>query len=206
MTTTEVGAATVPKDVITACDKVFGGGSAGFFEMLAAEFDRMELAEDEIRKAQIRHPAHRDRLWHSFSLLKPNMGLKRMASELVYRAHCRELLERVVAGTDTRSGTAAEVCCVVLETGELSPLTSAAVGLHLRMWEAAGLPAIDGSSEARVHYEALKKSVIDDHERVAREKVAVKDRRLGAITCRGLHHGKMVKCAYLPPGHLVVEG
>jgi|ERR1700742_253971 len=206
MTSTKVErAGKFPENLIAACDELFGGGASGLFAVMAEAFDQMELAEDEIRKAQDRHPAHRDRLYHSFSLLKPNMGLERMASEMVYRAHCRELLERVVAGTDTRPGTAAEVCCVMLETTKLAPLTSAAAGLYMRMWSACGFPELDQFSEASAHHEALERVVIDDHERLARRKLADNDRTLGEIECKGLHHGTMVECAYLPTGQLTID-
>jgi hypothetical protein len=83
---------------------------------MADAFERMEWAEQEIAAAQARHPQQAGRIWHSFSLFQPNPGLGRMTSEMVYRSHCREILDRVAAGEDTRPGTAAEGCCALRNT------------------------------------------------------------------------------------------
>lgn len=187
---------------LAAVDDLLGDDAAGIFAVMADVFERMEWGEQEIAAAQARHPRYADRIWHSFSLLVPNTGLERMSSEMVYRAHCRELLDRVAAGEDTRPGTAAEGCCVLRNTSLLAPLTSAATGLYMRLWHAAGLPEIEGFAEARTHYEALNKSLIDDHEQEVRRKVAMPDRRLGDIDCHGRHHGKEVDCVYGPAGQL----
>lgn len=177
---------------------LLGGGLAGIFE-------HMEWAEEEIEKARARHPQHADRIYHSFLLLRPNVALKRMETEFVYRSHCRELLDRVAAGEDTRPGTAAEICCTLLETSLVAPLTSAAVGLYMRMWQAARFPEFREFAEAGRHHEALEKTVIDDHEQIARRKLAIPDRRLGDIDCRGLHHGEQVDCVYTTVEQLALE-
>lgn len=178
-------------------DNVLGGR---FFRDLAPSFKQWDWAAEEIQNAQKRHPQHADLLFHAFILLQPNDELDRMRFELVYRAHCRELLDRVAAGEDTRPGTAAEICCALLETSQLAPLKSAAAGLYMRMWQAAGLPEIPDLPEASHHYEALEKSTIDDHERFARRKLTVADRRLGSINCCGLHDGEDVHCVYARSG------
>jgi hypothetical protein len=100
-----------------------------------------------------------------------------MNGEMVYRAHCREILDRVAAGDDTRPGTAAEVCCVMLETSLRTPIRSEAAGLYLRMWHAAGFPSVVDFTEASHHHEALEPSRIDDAEQVARRQLAMPDRR-----------------------------
>jgi len=192
-------------DLLTAAGDLLGDDFAGIFAVMTSVFERMEWAEQEIEAAQARHPQHADRIWHSFSLLLPNPDLERMESEMVYRSHCREILDRVAAGGDTRPGTAAEVCCAMLATSLLSPLTSAATGLYMRMWHAAGFPDLDEFTEASRHHEALKHSLIDDHERFARRKLSATDRRLGRIDCFGRHHGEEVHCAYAPVGHLAIE-
>ncbi len=131
--------------------------------------------------------------------------MKRMESERVYRSHCREILDRVAAGTDTRPGTAAEVCCAMLSISLLAPLTSAATGLYMRMWLTAGFPEFDEITESSRHHEALEKSLIDDYERFARRKLAVAGRRHGDITCSGRHHGEAVDCAYTPNRQLAAN-
>jgi hypothetical protein len=161
---------------------------------LAGLFGQMEWAEDEIARGVRRHPADADTLYHSFSLLTPSHEL--MATEFVYRGHCRELLvERVVVGADTRPGTAAEICCVSCEASQAVPLTSPAAGLYLRMW-AAAFPDKQMFVESQQAHEVLERSTIDDIEATMRRKLAVKDRTLGIIDCAGLHHGTTVQCKY----------
>lgn len=165
-------------------------------------FASMQEAEESIAAAQLRHPAHADRIWHAFSLLLPTH--ERMSTAFVYRSHCAELLDRLAAGEDTRPGTAAEVCCAMLETSLLAPLRSTAFGLYLRMWNAAGFPDIDEFAASREHHEALDSSVIDEHEQFARRKLAVPDRRLAEIVCDGRHHGASLACAYAQPEQLTL--
>lgn len=192
-------------EVNTATSVLLSGGFSRVFASVGASFDSMQWAEEEIEAARLRHPGHADRLHHSFLLLSANLDLTRLAdSETVYRAHCRELLDRVAAGTDTRPGTAAEVCCALLHTSLLAPLTSAATGLCLRMWQAADLPEIRGFAEAARHHEALEGSLIDEHERFTRRKLAVPGRRLGLIQCSGRHNNQDVDCLYAPTGQLAI--
>ena len=194
-----------PGNLITAVGALLGDEADGLFAAMAGAFERMEWAEEEIAAAQARHPEQADRIWHSFRLLVPNDGLERMSYARVYRAHCREILDRVAAGEDTRPGTAAEICCAMLTTSLLAPLTSAATGLYMRMYQAAGLPQFDELAESSRHHEALEHSLIDDHERNMRRKLAVADRRLGTIDCDGRHHGEEINCVYAPAGQLAIE-
>jgi hypothetical protein len=158
----------------------------------------MRWAEDEIEEARARHPRHTDRIYHSFVLLSPNLSLESMGTEFVYRSHCRELLDRVAAGADTRPATAAEICCLMATASQRAPLTSAAAGLYMRMWRAADFPALPAFTEAGYHHEALEKTLIDDLEQLTRRKIAVAERRLGTIDCPGRHHGHHVNCDYAP--------
>ena len=170
----------------------------GVTDDLASVFGQMEWAEDEIAQARRRRPAQADTLYHSFLLLTPTHNL--MTTEFVYRAHCRELLERVAAGSDTRPGTAAEVCCACCDSSQLAPLTSPAAGLYHRMW-AAAFPDKPTFAETQEAHEVLEGSTIDDLEATMRRKLAVPDRRLGVIDCPGRHHGEPVQCRY----HTVAE-
>jgi hypothetical protein len=177
---------------------------AGIAGSLAPLFDGMEWADDEIRLASLRHPDQADRLYHAFALLRPTHD--RMSTEFVYRAHARELLNRVAVGGDTRPGTNVEVVCALMATSMLAPLRSSAVGLYMRLWQAAGLPDIgEGFAEDARHHEALEASTIDDHEAFARGKLADPARRLGNIECKGWHHGEpTTTCRYARP--VVIEG
>jgi hypothetical protein len=60
---------------------------------LNALFANIAWAEEEISAAQDRHPEATDQLQRSFTVLAPTLSLMRIPA--VYRAHCRELLERV---------------------------------------------------------------------------------------------------------------
>ncbi|ONI83987.1 hypothetical protein ALI22I_33850 [Saccharothrix sp. ALI-22-I] len=164
-------------------------------KVLDTAFNQLEWAEDEIRRAIRRSPSKANELYHSFPLLKTDNP--RMAVELVYRGHCRELLKRVVSGADTRPGTAAEVCCLCSYMSTIAPLQMPAMGLYFRMWAQAfpGVPVV--SAENRQHYEALGKGEIDDLEAISRKKLLVPGRTLGEIKCKGLHHGVRVRCKYV---------
>lgn len=158
-------------------------------------FTLMETAEEEIAAAQERHPEAADRLWHSFRLLTPpNEGF--MQREPAYRAHCRELLERVAKGEDTRRATAAEVCRVLSEASLIAPLSGPAFGLYVRMWQAAGLPDFEDIAEMGAHHEALEGSRIDDLEHETRRRIIIRERQLGDIECMGRHNGEDVDCVY----------
>lgn len=155
--------------------------------------NQIEWAEDEIRNATSRQPSDGDLLYHSFPLLRPTHKL--MTTEFVYRSHCKELLERLVDDTDTRPGTAAEVCCLCSDMSQIAPFRTPAAGLYFRMWSAA-FPdkLIDGKLQ---HYEALEGSNIDDLEATARRKLAVTDRKLCKVTCSGRHHGETIQCKFV---------
>jgi hypothetical protein len=160
---------------------------------MTAAFAQGDLREAEIAQAQERHPAAADRLWHAFRLLGHTHPV--MDTPAVYAAHCRELLDRVAAGADTRPGTAAEICALMRDTSLAAPLTSAAAGLYLRAWRAAGLPDIGDLPQAREQHEALESSAIDEYEAQARRRLAVPERQLGDIQCNGLHNPA---CVYAP--------
>lgn len=170
-------------------------------QVLTGIFEKMEWAEEEIEKARKRHPAQSDRIYHSFSLLTPTH--ERMGTEMVYRSHCAELLNRVAAGLDTRPGTAAEVCIVCCESSLLAPLTETAAGLYARMWLQAFPRHTKVWGEQAPHYEALRGTLIDDAEGDTRRKLAVADRKLGDIDCGGMHHGDEVTCQYAKPAEPV---
>ncbi|MEV6361353.1 hypothetical protein [Nocardia asteroides] len=162
-------------------------------DTLTTTFAQMEWAEDEISQAQLRHPDIADLLYHSFSLLTATH--ERMTTEFVYRAHARELLERIAAGTSTKPGTSVEVVLSLMRVSMITPLNTPAFGLYLRMWRQAGLPELGGPVEdVDEHYEAIAATGIDEFENLVRRKLAVDDRVLARITCVGLHHGARVDC------------
>ena len=78
-----------------------------FWNCIGRSFDLMEIAEDEITKAQRQYPEAKDAIWRSFRLLVP--GYLSDYPEALYRTHCQEILKRVAHGVDTRPGTKAEI-------------------------------------------------------------------------------------------------
>jgi hypothetical protein len=144
---------------------------------LAPAFQAMEWAEEEIETARNQIPGSRvaGRIKTSFMLLRPTHDL--MSTEVVYRSHCREILERVARNQDTRPGTAAE-CCIALSVTSLEvPLSTTAAGLYARMWKLADLPDAALADTAE-HYEALEGQSIDDAEVWLRNKLRQDWRRL----------------------------
>lgn len=131
--------------------------------------DAIPWADDQIDAAARRHPKAADRIRRSFPLLRPTYPL--MRNPTLYRSHCRELLDRVARGQDTRPGTAAECCIALAEVSLRVPLSTSAVGLYSRMWRRAGLPNA-ALTEASVHYEAIDRTLIDDHEAQLRRKLS----------------------------------
>lgn len=165
-------------------------------DRLSAVFDRIGWAEDEIAQAQARHPERTDALYHSFSLLSGGEAAPRMSVEAVYRAHAREILERVADGADTRPGTAVEVVIGLLAAAERAPLSHEGFSLCARLWVGAGLPESDSFTNKLDHLEALHATRMDSDEADARRACRDDARKLGPVQCDGWHHGVQRECAY----------
>lgn len=151
----------------------------GFMEAFDAAMSSMEVAEGLIEEFGREHPESADLIWHSFGLLRPTHDLMHKTS-MIYRSHCREILQRVIDGADTRPGTVAECCIACCETSQIAPLTVAGVGVYMRMWQAAGLPDI-GNGVSAEHHEALRGAAIDEHELVMRNKLSQPWRKLPGV-------------------------
>jgi hypothetical protein len=180
-------------DTITTAAEILAGVEQSF----GGIFERMGWAEDEIAQARARHPEQADTLFHSFSLLSGGEASARMSVEAVYRAHAREILERVAAGEDTRPGTAVEVVIGLLAAAERAPLSHEGFGLCARLWIAAGLPDHDEFAAKLDHIEALHAARLDTEEADARRACRDDARKLGRIECDGWHHGAQVPCSYV---------
>ncbi|MGW5922115.1 hypothetical protein ACWFPY_24255 [Nocardia fluminea] len=166
-----------------------------FTKTLTTTLTQQDWAEDEIRRAQQRHPDVADVLHHSFSLLAATH--ERMSTEFIYRAHARELIERVATGVLTKPGTSVEVVLLLMRASLVTPLNTTAFGLYLRMWRRAGLPDLGGPIEdLDGHYEAINASGIDDFEAIARRKLAMPSRVLTLVVCEGRHLGKPADCRF----------
>jgi hypothetical protein len=150
-------------------------------ELINAVLDRCFWAEEEIEAAQLRHGERgRGPLWNSFRLLK--LTHDQAWPELVFRAHCRELLDRVAAGIDTRPATDAEKISVLSSASQVAPLNSGAETLYLRIGSRM-LPGIfDGIGDVldMQAYETVHGSQADEYEALLTRKLTQSWRRIGA--------------------------
>lgn len=119
--------------ILGVLDKLTGASTGvSLGRVLDRCFAQMEWAEDEIKQAQQRHPDAAAKLHDTFLLIQGTHEL--MGTEFVYRAHARELLERVYAGEDCRSPTDVEIVCGLSEASLRAPLNTAAITLYMRLF------------------------------------------------------------------------
>lgn len=169
--------------------------------VLTPGFRQIAWAEAEIERAGTEHPDHRDVLFHAFGLLRPTADA--MTTEFVYRSHCRELLERVVAGDDTRVPTNAEIAVACSLASLEGPLTTAAVTVYMRAWARAFPDKLDVFGDAVDPYEYVAGAYADDLERNLRRRLTIKDRTLRDVSCSGRHHDEPApQCRYYTPEQL----
>lgn len=112
--------------------------------VIGRTFARMSAAEEEIRDAKARHPQHAPQIDKAFGILCPSAPLQHKSVD-VYRAHCRELLDRVAIDGDTRAATDAEVLCAVLDQSLKAPITTTAQALAEQLFERV----LDGAPASR---------------------------------------------------------
>jgi hypothetical protein len=160
------------------------------YDNVASAFALMDAAEEEILAAQLRHgerPPDRDPdgrvvgergpLWRAFRLLSPTRP--EMAG-FVHRSHCRELLDRVARGDDTRPATDAELCLALKDVTLATPVRSSTAGLYRRLFTRAfpeqAAEAFDGAADLD-HYEALHGEQMDEDEAWIRRRLAQDWRR-----------------------------
>ncbi len=102
-------------------------GAAG--SVVNSTFRRMDIAEQEIAAAQKHTPRCKVLINGVFQLACPSMVLHNKSDDL-YRHHVRELIDRVIAGDDTRPGTRAEVLASMVDTSLDSPLNRAGQAVY----------------------------------------------------------------------------
>jgi hypothetical protein len=141
--------------------------------VVIALFEPMGWAEDEIESAQQRHgeqgrgPIYR----RGFPEVKQ---LDLIDSEMLFRAHCREILDRIATGRDTRPGTDAELIRVLREASLRAPMTPGVDCLYFRLFARTFpvyAPTILGPIDLAA-YESVHGSAADDHERRLRARLA----------------------------------
>lgn len=141
-------------------------------EVLTSVFEQMGWANDEIEQAQIRHhETGQGILWYGFRFLR--RSLVDLDEEIIFRAHAREILERVQAGADVRPGTDAEMITVLRGASLKAPFTSSAACLYFRI-AARSFPVVFAAIKDDIDlpaYEVLHGAVADDHESELRRKL-----------------------------------
>jgi hypothetical protein len=114
--------------------ELLGVGLAG---AISGAFRSMEIAEEEIARARgTDERDENDPVWCAFALLRSTDDLL-MRNESTYRAHCRELLARVMQGKDTRPATDAEIMAGITQASLEAPMHGAIVGLQGRLMSRA---------------------------------------------------------------------
>lgn len=95
-------------------------------------FGSIDSAEAEIKVAMRRNPDVSDLLFGTFLSLRP---LIPFCSDKLYRAHCQELLARVVAQADLAQPTKAEMLELLQRVSAFIPFHSHAGALYRRVFE-----------------------------------------------------------------------
>jgi hypothetical protein len=97
-------------------------------------FGLMEIADDEIVRAQKRWPDRADQIDEGFSILCPSPCLMNV-NEKIYRAHCAELLDRVARNQDTGTATDAEILWSLSQLSQSAPLNHDASAAFRQLFE-----------------------------------------------------------------------
>lgn len=103
------------------------------------QFSLMEIAEDEISNAEFRCPAEMwDYIYHmSFLVLRPRIKM----TPALYRGHCKQLLDRMIAGQDTRPGTYAEMLMGMAEASLKAPFNQGGYYIYFWLFDKCGFDA-----------------------------------------------------------------
>ena len=106
---------------------------AAFWKQVQNTFKFIEIAEEEIERAQHRHPEQASQLYRTFSFIRPDHFITYHPT--IYRHHCRELLERIAAGADTRPGTLAEAAIAIMQVTLATPVQRDVAILYGRLFK-----------------------------------------------------------------------
>jgi hypothetical protein len=137
----------------------------GLAGVVSACFSDVEIAEQEIAKAQKRHPVHAEQIWQSFGKLMPS-ELLRPKTEKLYRAFCRELLDRIATGQPLAQATYAELACIFCATSLASPLNQDGAAAYWKVFKAIYPNALDGAEYTpRESYEGRALEIIHQLQR-----------------------------------------
>jgi hypothetical protein len=109
---------------------VFSPKQANWFN-----FGCIRVAEEEIAAAIKKHPKkHREAIDGTFKHACCTEMLRAKGSYTLYRAHVRELIERMIAGVDVHPGTKAEVLAMMSGLSFIAPLTREFYAVYVRLF------------------------------------------------------------------------
>ena len=145
------------------------GGDGKVLDVVSAAFDHMDTAEQEITASGCSKAQGQS----AFGVLCPSDPLDGKCDD-VYRAHCKELIERVVAGDDTRTGTDAEVLCCLMGASLVAPLNTDGLALADHLFTSV-FPGSQLAHEGERSLEFYHGQVSEDLAE-ARKRCAVRDR------------------------------
>ena len=151
---------------------------AGMADAMHRVFEfAIPIAEEEIAAAIERWPLREPTLHIGFALLHPG-GVLADCPERIYRAHCRELLERIATGEgDTRDATDAEVLWVLCKTSLVVSMTAESNALYRRLFRSCFPGEIPDIVEVEDSWDVHQPGV-DDLLADARRKLRQSDRRI----------------------------
>ena len=151
--------------------------AAGFLAgVWGRTLDLMEVAEEEIEAARQRAgETERGPLWGAYMLLSPPRDL-RPYPDALYRAHCREILARVAAGSDTRPATFAQIAAMCERSSQDAPLTEDAGALY---WRAFRYCFPEEAARLGYDFRESYPGRIDELESWARKNLRDDERRTG---------------------------
>ena len=150
-------------------------------------FTQVEIAEEEIKKAQLQYPDKEDVIWDSFPILRsPILDSIPSAdvSNTLFRTHCRQLLRYVAEGVDLDRPTLVEAAIIVCKLSESAPVQfelAAMVQSDKETMDAFGLENYAISVEmGDVYWPELTRACVriyKDHRGESRSKLLESERR-----------------------------
>ncbi len=154
---------------LEAMKEILGGPPV--LNQINVAFSQMAIAEEVIEESG----CTKDQGQRAFGVMCPSEPL-RGKSNTVYKAHCEELMVRVMGTLDTRTATKAEVLCCLMGAALKAPLDTS--GLALADWLFAEVfpdSRLPMHQPREVVREFYKGQVQEDFQQ-ARKRCAVADR------------------------------
>ncbi len=132
-----LGPDNLTETMLDAMQEMFDSGNIS--ARLGSIFETMGWAEDEITAAETRHPEHAEQIRTCYLPLQPSDVLHTLFNERNYRAHVRELLERIPQGKPLAPATAVEMVILFSYASLAAPLNNdGTAAFHKLMLRAYG--------------------------------------------------------------------